>query len=162
MEHASARRLTMMGFLIALSVAGAYVKLGPWSIALDAAAGFLAALRYGPRAGALVCSLGHMAVAVATGFPLTPVFHVVIAVIMAGVGALGGLVAGRFGNMAATVAMVLANGVVSPALLSLLPNPMGTKLFVAMVLPLTLGAAVNGLVAILIASALNRAGVERG
>jgi len=153
---AGTRRLAYLGILIALSVVGAYVKLGPWSIALDSNAGFLAALIFGPAAGALVSAAGHLAVAVATGFPLTPLFHLYVAVAMAGVGAVGGLAASRFGRPVAAAVIVVANGVVAPALLSLLPNPMGRALFMAMVLPLTLAAAVNALLALVLAMALQR------
>ena len=153
---AGTRRLAFLGVLIALSVVGANIKLGPWSIALDSTPGFLAALIFGPAAGALVSAAGHLAVAVATGFPLTPVFHLFVAVTMAGVGAVGGLTAARFGRPVAAAAIVIANGVVAPALLSLLPNPMGRALFMAMVLPLTLAAAVNALLALMLATALQR------
>jgi len=152
-----------MALLIALSVVGSYVKLGPWSIAMDAAPGFFAALLLGPASGALVCLVGHLAVAVATGFPLSLPFHLVIAVVMALVGAAGGFAAQRFGRVAATAVMILLNGVGSPALLALLPtsiNPMGLGLFSAMVLFLTAAAAVNGVAALAIAEVLVRAKVK--
>lgn len=154
------RQLTLMALLIALSVVGAFVKLGPWSIAMDAAPGFFAALLLGPASGAFVCLVGHLAVAVATGFPLSLPFHLVIAVVMGLVGAAGGFAARRFGRVAAAAVMILLNGVGSPALLALLPNPMGTGLFAAMVLPLTAAAAVNGVAALAVAEVLSRAKVK--
>lgn len=161
MASARTRRLVYSGLLIALSIIGSYVKLGPLSIALDAAAGFLAALTLGPAAGALVCSMGHLGVALATGFPLTPVFHLAVALTMAGVGAAGGAAAPRFGYLAATVIMVLLNGAAAPAVLALLPNPLGTGLFLAMVGPLSLAAAVNGAVALLISGTFARGRILR-
>ena len=95
---ASTKRLVTSALLIAASVLGSYISIGPMSIALDSAAGFLAAMVLGPVAGALVTALGHMAVAMLKGFPLTPLFHVAGAVVMAGVGALGGVTARRFGR----------------------------------------------------------------
>lgn len=139
-----------------MSAAGTYVRLGPGSIAFDSAAGFLAALVLGPGAGALICSLGHLAAAAVTGFPLTLPFHLLIAVSMAGVGALGGAVAVRTNLLAGAVALVLANGVLVPALLSLVPNPMGRALFVTLVLPLTLAATANAVVAVIVARVLKR------
>jgi len=153
------KRWVTLGLLIALSAIGAFVKLGPWSIAFDAAAGFVAALLLGPASGALVCGLGHLAAAAATGFPLTLPFHLAVALAMAGVGAAGGLTARRFGPTAGAAALVLSNGLLAPALLSLLPNPMGTGLFVALAGPLTAGAAANAAVALPAAVALKRMGV---
>lgn len=154
------RQLTRMAMLIALSVIGAFIKLGLSSIAMDAAPGFFAALFLGPGEGALVCMLGHLAVAAATGFPLSLPFHLVIALVMALVGAVGGFTARRFGKLLSTVVMILLNGVGSPAALALVPNPMGTALFAAYVMPLTIAAAVNGLVAWAVAEVVNRAGVH--
>lgn len=154
------RFLTLSGMLIALSVLGSYIKLGPMSIAFDSAPGFVAALVLGPAAGALVCFLGHMTVATLTVFPLTALFHLCTALAMAGVGALGGLTARRFGPVAAGVAIVLANGMAAPAVLALLPNPMGLGLLGATWLPLTLAAAVNALVAVLVVQGLKRAGAR--
>ena len=108
-----------LGFLLALSVLGSYIKLGPSSIAFDAMSGFVAALLMGPAAGALICGLGHVAVAAATGFPLTLPFHLAVAAAMAGVGALGGMAARRFGLLAGAAAVVVANGLLAPALLAL-------------------------------------------
>jgi riboflavin transporter len=154
------RRLSFLGLLIALSAAGAFIRLGPWSIALDAAAGFLAALLLGPGPGALVCSAGHLASALVTGFPLTLPFHLLVALAMAGVGASGGAAAARFGRAAGAGALVVANGLVAPALLSLVPNPLGHGLFAALVLPLTAGAVANAAVALAAAAALVRMGVR--
>ena len=154
------RRLVVTGLLIALSVIGSYVKFGPFSIALDSAAGFVAALLLGPAAGALVCFLGHLTVAGLTGFPLTPLFHLFTALAMAGVGAAGGLTARRFGPWPAAVVMVLANGFAAPLLLSLLPNPLGAGLLAVLWLPLTLAASANALVAVLVTLALNRTGIR--
>lgn len=150
--------LVKLGVLLALSVLGSYIKLGPTSIAFDAMSGFVAALLMGPAAGALICGLGHVAVAAATGFPLTLPFHLAVAVAMAGVGALGGLAARRFGLLAAAAVLVAANGLFAPALLALLPNPLGTGLFAVLALPLTAAAAANAAVAYLVALGLKRAG----
>jgi riboflavin transporter len=154
------RRLVQIAFLVALSVVGSYVKLGPLSIALDGAAGFAAALLLGPGAGALVCAAGHLAVAALTGFPLTLPFHLATAGAMAGVGAIGGLISRRFGAPAGALALVAANGLLAPALLSQLPNPLGPALFQALALPLTMAAAANAAVAWAVVAVLKRTGVR--
>lgn len=154
------RSIVWQGTLLALSVIGSYIRLGPMSIAFDAAAGFTAALLLGPGPGSLVCGLGHLTVALLTGFPLTLPVHLATAAAMAGVGALGGLTARRFGHLAGAAALVAANGLLAPALLSLLPNPLGRGLFAALALPLTLAAAANAFVAFLAAAGLKRAGMK--
>lgn len=143
---------------MALSVLGASIKLGPWSIAFDAASGFVAALALGPGPGALVCGLGHLAAAAASGFPLSLPFHLMIGLTMAGVGFAGGLVARRSSLGIGAVTLIIANGVVAPAVLAVLPNPMGPSLFMMMLLPLTVGAAANALVAVAVVSGLRRSG----
>lgn len=158
MRTAMLNRHVKLALLIACSALGAYIKLGPSSIALDAMSGFVAALLFGPAAGALVCGLGHLAAAAATGFPLTLPFHLAVAGAMALVGAAGGWTAQRFGPTWAALALVLANGLLAPALLSLLPNPLGFGLFAALALPLTLAGAANALLALAILAGLKRAG----
>lgn len=155
-----ARRVATYAILIALSAVGAFVKIGPGTIAFDAAAGFVAALVLGPVAGALVCALGHLASALVTGFPLTLPFHLLTALVMAGVGVAGGLVARRAGFAAGAAALTLANGIGAPALLSLAPNPLGTRLFVAFAGPLTLAAAANAAVALALATVARRTEVR--
>lgn len=151
-------RWVQLGVLVALSALGAYIKLGPWSIAFDAVSGFLAALALGPGAGALVCGLGHLTAAGATGFPLTLPFHLTVALVMGVVGATGGYVARHTSAGMGVITLVFANGVAAPAVLSYLPNPMGTGLFAALVLPLSLAATANALAAWLVLVGLNRAG----
>lgn len=159
MASSSVRRLTLPALLVALSLLGSFLKLGFYSIAFDSAAGFLAALVLGPVQGALVLALGHLCVALQTGFPLTPIVHLEVAVAMALVGLIGGWVAGRMGLLAGAIALVVANGLMAPSLLAMLPNPLGFGLFVVMALPLTMGAAANAAVALLLATSLRRLGV---
>lgn len=151
-------RWIYLGILVALSALGAYVRLGPWSIAFDSMSGFVAALLLGPGPGALVSALGHLAAAGVTGFPLTLPFHLLVALAMAGVGAAGGAVARRHGLGMGVAALILTNGLVAPALLAVLPNPLGVGLFAAMAVPLTAAATANGFAALAISLALKRQG----
>lgn len=159
-QRNATRRMAVLALLIALSALGAYVKIGPGTIAFDSAAGFVAALLLGPVSGAAVCALGHLASALVTGFPLTLPFHLMVAAAMAVVGAVGGLVARRAGPTAGAIALTVANGVGAPAILSLLPNPLGLQLFAVLAAPLTLAAAANAAVALVLVAALRRAGVR--
>jgi hypothetical protein len=159
MVRSLVRRVTLPALLISLSVLGSFLKLGLYAIAFDAAAGFVAALCIGPVAGGLVLAFGHLSVALLSGFPLTVPFHLLTALAMAGVGLGGGWFARRFGRTAGAVALVVGNGLVAPALLSLAPNPFGLRLFSVLALPLTLGAGANVAVALLVGAGLRRLGV---
>lgn len=159
-QRSAARHTAVLALLITLSAVGAYVKLGPGTIAFDSAAGFVAALLLGPAAGATACALGHLASAVVTGFPLTPQFHLLVALAMGAVGAVGGVAARRAGLTAGAIVLTIANGIGAPAVLALLPNPLGPRLFVALAAPLTLAAAANAAVALALTTAIRRAGVK--
>lgn len=156
MHLSGARRTATYAVLIALSAVGAFIRLGPNSIAFDSTPGFVAALLLGPGAGALVTGMGHMAAAWVTGFPLTPFFHVLIMVAMAVVSAVGGVVAERWGKMPGAIALIGMNGLVTPALLSFVPNPLGTTLFFTLAPMLLLGAGINAIAAVLISEVLER------
>lgn len=159
-QRSAARHLAVPALLIALSAVGAYVKIGPGTIAFDSAAGFVAALLLGPATGAATCALGHLASALVTGFPLTPQFHLLVAMAMGAVGAVGGLAARRAGFTAGAIVLTIANGIGAPAVLALLPNPLGSRLFAALAAPLTLAAAANVVVAMVLVTAIRRAGVK--
>ncbi|MFZ3588605.1 ECF transporter S component [Bacillus sp. DJP31] len=77
---------------LSLSVVGAGIKipLGISSLALDSAPALLAAIILGPIYGAIVGGLGHLLSAFFGGLPLGP-FHALIAVEMAGILYLFGL-----------------------------------------------------------------------
>ncbi|HEY8348142.1 MAG TPA: ECF transporter S component [Symbiobacteriaceae bacterium] len=153
----NARQLTNVALLVALSGVGSFVKLapwtiaigdaGPWSIALDTAPGFFAALMIGPAEGALVCLLGHLVAAAINGFPLTPVFHMELALALAAVGAVGGFCRRLIGRLNATLIMILLYCLACPGVLALLPNPMGRALYGYLIFPMIFGATANGLVA---------------
>jgi uncharacterized membrane protein len=80
-KNSRVRSLCHCAMLIALSAVGSLVKL-QGSIALDSAPGYFAALYLGPGAGAVVGGLGHILTAVTSGFPLTVVMHMIVALQM--------------------------------------------------------------------------------
>jgi uncharacterized membrane protein len=73
-----------LAMLTALSVVGAMIKIPAivGSVALDVFPALLAAVLFGPRAGAVVGAMGHLLSALAGGFPLGPM-HYLIAIEMA-------------------------------------------------------------------------------
>lgn len=75
------KKMTKMGFLIALSVVGSYITIF-MSIALDSLPGFFAALALGASAGGVVGALGHFMTALVHGFPLGLPVHILMMLIM--------------------------------------------------------------------------------
>jgi uncharacterized membrane protein len=152
------RRLTRLALLIALSAVGALIKIpGPTgTTALDALPGYLAAFVFSPGEGALVAALGHLASAATAGFPLTVPIHLVVALEMAGCAALAGVAARRLGIVAGVVVAVVCNGVVAPAILTVVPSPVTEGLFLALLAPLLIAATLNAVGAAIVATALRR------
>jgi uncharacterized membrane protein len=146
-QHIRVRLLCQCGILIALSAIGSLVKF-QGSIALDSAPGYFAALYLGPEAGALVGGLGHMLTAITSGFPLTVVMHMIVALQMGIFVYLVGLIYRRINGLAAIVAAVILNGpvaaLINVPISELLGLPLkGWPLFSMMIIPLTVASAVN-------------------
>ena len=143
----SPKRVARMAIFISMSAVGAMVKVPSptGTVALDAAFGFFSALTFGWREGAIVAAFGHMLTALTTGFPLSLPMHVFIAVQMAAWVTAFQLLAKKVHVWFGAFVAVLLNGPGS----SLLVVPIGgLGLAIALVLPLTIGAAVNVSVAI--------------
>lgn len=85
----NARRVATIAILIALSIVASLIPIPSPSgtIALDMAPVYFTALYAGPINGLIMGLIGHMAVALRVGFPLTVPVHVGIAISAAGVGA---------------------------------------------------------------------------
>jgi len=147
----AARRPVTVGLLIALSVAGSFVKI-PSVIgtpALDALPGYFAAAALGLPEGALVAAFGHLATAATAGFPLSPGVHVLVACLTAGAVVAFGAVARKGSPAGAVPLAMVANGVLAPAVLLLIPG-FGTAFFVAVVPSLIVASGINaGLAALL-------------
>lgn len=152
----STESLIYLAVLIALSFIGSLIKIGPGgSIALDSMPAFFAALLMGPSAGAIVGFVGHLLTAVTGGFPFTIPVHIVIAAEMAIICWIFGMMAERVNIVIPAATAIILNGVVATFLsvsimkiLGIVPVVMGV--FVSLVGPLTIAAAVNVVLAVVL------------
>ncbi|MFZ7132742.1 MAG: ECF transporter S component [Eubacteriales bacterium] len=150
----STKMLVYCALLIALSFVGAQIKITA-SIALDALPAFFGALLLGPVAGAFVGALGHILTAATSGFLFTVPVHLIIALCMAGICFIFGYLKNRIHIIINSVIAILLNGVVllfisavAMQWLGIIPVIMET--FLALVGPLTLGAAINVIIGALL------------
>jgi uncharacterized membrane protein len=152
------RRVARVAILVALSAVGAFIKLPSptGTVALDSAPGFLAGAAFSPAEGSIVGALGHLLSALTTGFPLGLPVHLLVAAAMAVFVAIFGFLARRVNIWVAIVVGIVLNGVGGSAIM--IPIG-GVGLFAALVLPLTVGAAINILVAAAATRALRSAGL---
>lgn len=152
------RRVARLAILVALSAVGALIKIPSptGTVALDAAPAFLAAAAFSPAEGAIVGAVGHLVSALTTGFPLGLPVHLLIAVEMALFVWIFGVLARRVSVWLAIPVGILLNGVGGAAIM--IPIG-GTGMFAALVLPLTVGGAINIIVAVLASRALIAAGL---
>lgn len=138
------KRLAITAMFIALGVIGAYLKLPSptGTVALDSLPGFLASLLFGPVVGCISIFLGHIASSLIAGFPLTLPLHLGIALCMTLAALIYCQVAkrGDRGLVVATVLAIIING----PIMGLLVIPVGgMAMYYAMLLPLSVGSAVN-------------------
>ena len=123
--------------------------------------GFFAALFISPMAGGAVASLGHLLTAFTSGFPLTLPMHLMLTVVMGIIAYLFGVIERKVNGVLACVVAILLNGPVATFIAgitaSLLGLPLsGSAMFTALVIPLTVVAAVNVILAYIIFKVLPR------
>ncbi len=143
----SSKRIARMAIFIAMSAVGSMVKVPSptGTVALDAAFAFFSAIAFGWREGAIVAALGHILTALTTGFPLSFLMHLFIAVQMAVYVSLFDVVAKKVHLWAGVFVAVILNGPVS----SLLVIPIGgIGLAAALIIPLTIGSIINIFIAV--------------
>lgn len=153
------KRIARIAILVALSAVGAFIKLPSptGTVALDSAPGFVAAAAFGPGEGSIVGALGHMFSALITGFPLGLPIHLLVAVAtIVWVGAFG-VITRRVNIWVAAPIAILLNGVGGAALL--IPI-LGVGIFATLVLPLTVGAAINVVIAVAVVKVLDATGLS--
>ena len=143
----SVKRISIMAVFIALSAVGALIKIPSpvGTIGLDSAPGFFSAIAFGSLEGAVIIALGHMLTAAVTGFPLTIPIHTFIALQMALWALSFRWVNKKLGLIAAVIACIVLNGVVSSFTMMLLGGGFGAVLGV---MPfLIIGSAINVIIA---------------
>lgn len=140
------KRVARMAIFIALSAVGALIKIPSptGTVALDSCPGFFSAVSFGWGEGAIVAALGHIFTAATTGFPLSVPVHILVAFEMAVFAAAFWWVGKRFGIIPAVIVATILNGVV--ASFAMVPFG-GMGLALSLLLPLTVGSAVNIVIA---------------
>lgn len=136
------KRIAVMAIFLALSAVGAMIKIPSpvGTIGLDSAPGYFVAIAFGPLEGAIVIALGHMLTSAVVGFPLTIPLHLAIAVLMALWAMIYHMVNKKIGLIAAMIAAIILNGVLS----SFIMYPLGGLAAVLGVMPfLIVGSAIN-------------------
>lgn len=142
------RRVARIAIMIALSGVGAMIKIPSptGTVALDSAPGFFSAVAFGPLDGAIVGALGHLFTAATTGFPLGLPMHLFVGVQQAMWAIMFWLLATRVNLWVGVVGAILCNGVIASALL--IPIG-GVGLFLSLLVPLTVGSAINVIISAL-------------
>lgn len=150
----------LSGLFIACSVIGASLKI-QGSIALDAFPAFLGAMILGPGFGFVIALVGHLFSAFFSGFPLTLVLHLCIGVLL-GVVVYGyGMFRHHSNRFWPMVFAVICNGPVSLGITAFIAKVLafplhGRAMVALLVLPLTMGAFINVMLAEGVAMALKK------
>lgn len=146
--------LTLISMFLGLSAVGSLIKVFN-TVAFDSMPGYFASLYLGGLAGALVISLGHMLTSLTSGFPLGLPIHLYVAVQMAIFAYLFRYFYRKYNPYLGLVIGTLLNG----PLAALFQVPIfGWGFFLAWVLPLTLGAFCNILLASLVYRGIKKMG----
>ncbi|MGG6431396.1 ECF transporter S component [Anoxybacillus sp. D401a] len=153
------KRFTLLVMFISLSVIGSLIKI-PFtigSIALDSAPAVVAAFLLGPTAAALVACIGHIVSALFGGFPLGP-FHILVAIEMAALLYVVGLLMRRGWLISSYVCFFIGNALIAPLPFAWIMSPA----FVLSIIPsLALATGVNLAIAVVVSKALQRVWGER-
>lgn len=136
------KRLSIMAIFIALSAAGAMIKIpSPFgTIGMDSAPGFFCALAFGGLEGVVVIAFGHLLTSAVVGFPMTIPVHLYIAFQMALWALAYRWVNKKLGLIPAVIVGIILNGVVSA--FAMLPM-MGMGAVLGFMPFLVLGSAIN-------------------
>ena len=147
------RELTAAGLLIAIAVILSYPMFKLMgSIGFDAMPAFLGAAVIGPVAGGFIGSIAHMVSALLTGMPLSLPIHLVITGTMFMSCYAYGFARKHTNRYVAIGTGIVMNGPVSLGLSSLAAMALGMPfggvlMFTTLILPLTLAASVNVILA---------------
>ncbi|HHU30524.1 MAG: ECF transporter S component [Bacillota bacterium] len=138
----TAKKLTVLALLVALCAVGGFIKIPSptGTVALDSLPGFLGAALFGGWGGAVVGFLGHLFSAATVAFPFGIAIHLYVGVQMAVYVSIFGYLYRKGYKIPAVIAGVALNGVVAPLLLVPI---YGSGFFLAMLPSLSVGSAVN-------------------
>ena len=151
------RKMILFAVLIALSAVLAYVKIPIppiATLAFDSLPGFVAAALINPIAGGIIGAIGHFFTALYSGFPLGILSHGIIMGTMFITMLVFGLLYRNGMKTLAAIAAVLLNGP-----LSLVPFIfiLGWGVVAGMIIPLTIAAFVNVVLAMAIIPMVKKA-----
>lgn len=154
MKKMNVKHLVLMGLCIALSYIGAMIKIQQ-TIAFDALPAFFAAILLGPIAGGIVGLIGHLLTALLSGFPLSLPIHLVVGGMMFVSCASFGFVYKKSNKVVAVLVGVIMNGPISLAVAAIvfdlfITSGAGFGMFLGMILVLTIAAAANVILAVVI------------
>ena len=149
-------KIVLLALFCALAAVGANIKI-QGSIAFDSCPAYLAAMLIGGPEGAIAGAIGHLFSAMLAGFPLTLPMHLVIAVEMALICFIVGVLVkkAKCPIWLAAIVGFLLNAFISPGILIIWPG-FGLAAFYAYLLPLGLASAANVAVATMLAYALKK------
>ncbi len=141
------KELVIMGLMLALAAVLAQFPING-SIGLDAMPAFFTAAALTPVLGGVVGAIAHLLIAGISGFVLGLPVHIVIAVMMFASCFVYGYVCKSVNRYVAVVAGVVMNGPVSLFVAAFFAKLLGAEfsgmvMFLALVLPLTMTAAIN-------------------
>jgi len=161
------KKLVYIAMLIALSFVGALINIPGTSIALDSMPGFFAALFLGPGVGAIVAALGHIITAAYRGFYLSLPLHMIIAIMMAFSAYMFGWTYKRTNGIISSIIAIVLNGPVTLLIIVLSSFLIGIEnggwiLFTTLIIPLTMAAAFNVLLAYVVFKSLKRNKIGEG
>lgn len=156
MNNLDVKKLVTMALLIALSYVGSLLTIGGGSIAFDSLAGFFGALALGPLYGGIIGLIGHLFTAALRSFYLGLPLHLIVSITMfiscAGFGMVYKISTRKSSKVFGILVGILLNGPVALGASALFVamsagKEAGTGLFVALIVPLLIGAALNVIMA---------------
>ncbi len=156
------KKLTYSAIFIALSVVGGQIKVLD-TIAFDSMPAFLAGIVLGPVYGGVVGLIGHLVNALTSGFPFGILIHIIIAgcmfIAVAAFAYSYQVLSKRFKGLGKVVAAIIATVINGPLTLVLLTPLLGKELCLALVAPLSIVAAINVVLAIVVYNLLSKSKV---
>lgn len=148
------KEVVIAGLMIALSflLSLPIFKVMAGSIGFDAVPAFFTAATIGPMMGGFVGALAHMITAIFTGFPFTLPVHIAVMIMMFVTCYAYGYARVRTNRYIAGLIGVVINGPINLAVAAAMSQALGLgfagmTMFIALVGPLTIVAAINVVIA---------------